>query len=197
MSWFEYILLVLGISLDIFAAMEIQGAMLANVRKRALLVACSIVTVLQLAFYCGGYLICYLLESGGIVPKADNLGEVIAVIIYAGLGIRLLVKAFKREFIPEVRRANGLKAEEYIMMITITTCYTLAAGCASGFAGADIWYMVVAIICCSIIVVICGLYSGLHFGFQNKTVVYVCGAVLLWAAGADVLLSDIMKLYSF
>ena len=51
MSTFESILIIIGISLDIFAAMEIHGAMLADVKKKTLAIA-SVVTVgLQLLFF--------------------------------------------------------------------------------------------------------------------------------------------------
>lgn len=33
MNWIENILIIAGISLDIFAAMEIEGAMLADVKR--------------------------------------------------------------------------------------------------------------------------------------------------------------------
>ena len=47
MSWIENILIIAGISLDIFAAMEIEGAMLADVKRKSLMIASTIVTVLQ------------------------------------------------------------------------------------------------------------------------------------------------------
>ena len=54
MSWIENILIIAGISLDIFAAMEIEGAMLADVKRKSLMIASTIVTVLQLIFFFGG-----------------------------------------------------------------------------------------------------------------------------------------------
>ena len=39
MSWIENILIIAGISLDIFAAMEIEGAMLADVKRKSLMIA--------------------------------------------------------------------------------------------------------------------------------------------------------------
>ena len=63
MSWIENILIIAGISLDIFAAMEIEGAMLADVKRKSLMIASTIVTVLQLIFFFGGYFVCYELEK--------------------------------------------------------------------------------------------------------------------------------------
>ena len=72
MSWIENILIIAGISLDIFAAMEIEGAMLADVKRKSLMIASTIVTVLQLIFFFGGYFVCYELEKHQIIQNAGN-----------------------------------------------------------------------------------------------------------------------------
>ena len=79
MNWIENILIIAGISLDIFAAMEIEGAMLADVKRKSLLIACTIVTLLQLIFFFGGYFICYETLEGcakEVVSKAKKAGVV-------------------------------------------------------------------------------------------------------------------------
>ena len=55
MNTLENILIIAGISLDVFASMEIQGAMLQKVNKKTLLVVSTIVSLLQLMFFIGGY----------------------------------------------------------------------------------------------------------------------------------------------
>ena len=37
-----------------------------------------------------------------------------------------------------------------------------------------------------------GIYTGYHFGFEQKTKVYIVGAILFWAAGIDVIV-DVYK----
>ena len=51
MSWLENLLMIAGILLDVFAAMEIQGAMIARIRKRTIVIACTVVAGLELIFY--------------------------------------------------------------------------------------------------------------------------------------------------
>ena len=46
MNTLENILIIAGISLDVFASMEIQGAMLQKVNKKTLLVVSAIVSLL-------------------------------------------------------------------------------------------------------------------------------------------------------
>ena len=43
MNWMENLLIVAGVSLDIFAAMECQGSLVAKINKKNLTVICGIV----------------------------------------------------------------------------------------------------------------------------------------------------------
>ncbi len=190
MNWYDNLLIIAGISLDIFAAMEIEGAMLAEVRKKQLAIACTLVTLLQVGFFSGGYFICYYLEQAGVIQDVEWVGYVLATVVFGLLGLRLMVKAVKREFIHEKRREITVRG--YIRIIAITTMYTLFAGCVCGLIGSNIIIMLVMIIVSSILVVIAGLYTGYHFGFASKTVAYVIGAILLWVAGVEMLVVNVM-----
>jgi len=184
MNWIENVLIIGGISLDIFAAMEIEGAMLAEVKKKSLAIACALVTILQLGFFFGGYLTCYQLVSTGIFEHPDWLGYTIASIVFALLGIRLIIKAIRREFINETR--GEIKVSKYIKIIAVASLYTLVAGCAYGLIGTNVLGILLVIIICSLLVVVGGLYTGYHFGFEKKTLAYVAGALLLWIAGVEI-----------
>ena len=43
MNWIENVLIIAGVSLDIFAAMECQGALVAKVDKKQLSVICALI----------------------------------------------------------------------------------------------------------------------------------------------------------
>jgi len=188
MTYLEMILIIGGISLDIFAAMEIEGAMLAEVKRKSLLTACTLVTVLQLVFFFGGYFVCHELAEYGQIERALWVGQVIAICVFALLGVRLLVKAIKREFINET--CGEITVSKYIKIILVTSVYTLIAGCACGFMGVNWFFMLFVIILCSVLVVLGGIYTGYHFGFQAKTIAYVIGAILLWGAGVEILIEN-------
>lgn len=193
MNWIENILIIAGISLDIFAAMEIEGAMLADVKRKALILACTLVALLQLLFFFGGYTVCYLIGQYNVVMNAETVGYMVAVVVFAMLGVRLIVKAIKREFIHEKRR-DGIRVADYIKIIAVTSFYTLVAGCACGFVGTSVLMMAFVILVCSVLVVVGGLYTGYHFGFESKTGAYVIGAILLWIAGGETLLRSVLHI---
>lgn len=191
MNWIENILIIAGISLDIFAAMEIEGAMLADVKRKSLIIACTLVAMLQLLFFFGGYTACYLIDQYDVVLNGQAVGYIVAVIVFALLGVRLIVKAIKKEFVHEKRR-DGIKVSDYIKIIAVTSFYTLVAGCACGFVGTSVVMMAIVILVCSVLVVVGGLYTGYHFGFESKTGAYVIGAILLWIAGGETLLRSVL-----
>ncbi|MCF0131610.1 MAG: manganese efflux pump [Pseudobutyrivibrio sp.] len=193
MSLLESMLIIGGISLDIFAAMEIQGAMLPQVKKINLAKFCLIVSILQLGFFLIGFTVCYLLSEHGIISQPEYYGQFLAVGVFVLLGARLMAKAIRREFVHE-RRKDSITVKEILNYILLTCSYTLAIGCVFGLVGVIVWQVLLIIVIITVLVVITGLYSGLHYGFQNKTIVYAVGAVLLWIAGVEILLHEILMI---
>ena len=55
MNWIENVLIIAGVSLDIFAAMECQGALVAKVDKKQLSVICALIAVWQLCALALGF----------------------------------------------------------------------------------------------------------------------------------------------
>jgi putative Mn2+ efflux pump MntP len=192
MSWLENLLIIAGILLDIFAAMEIQGAMIAKLKKRTILIACAVVASSELVFYFGGYAICRLLSFRGYLADPVKDGETIAAVIVALLGIRLILKAIRSEFIQEKRR-DSLLVFDYIRIVIVSSFYTAAAGCACGLVGITIWQIIAIILVISVLMVFGGLYTGMHFGFEKKTIAYIVGALLLWGVGAEILINRVIN----
>ena len=191
MSWMEDLLIVLGISLDIFAAMECQGSLVARIDKRHLSLICVLTAAVQLlALYFGHFLSSlYCLKY----PKTDELilGQVIAMLIFLGLGVRLIVKAIRNEHVEEHLEKNpGIR--RFIRMAAVSSIYTILAGIAFGFLGTNLAAILVMIVVLTVIVVAGGMYTGYRLGFTSKSTVYVIGAVLLFLAAGDVLVRRIL-----
>ena len=202
MNWIENVLIIAGVSLDIFAAMECQGALVAKVDKKQLSVICALIAVWHLfeldfsvlpglcALALGNYL-SGLLYRNELAHDENFVGLVIAAVIFFGLGIRLIAKAIKNEWVNE-RREESLDVKKFLRMTAVTSIYTLLAGIAFGFLGTNVALMLIIIVCMTIAFVVLGVYTGYHLGFQHKTKAYVGGALLLWIAGIDVIVRHIM-----
>ena len=191
MNWVENLLIVAGISLDIFGAMECQGSLVNKVNKKLLSGICVLMAVCQLiALFLGHFLSDLFCKSH---PMSDErfLGEILAMVIFFGLGIRLIAKAIKNEWVNE-RREESLDVKKFLRMTAVTSIYTLLAGIAFGFLGTNVALMLIIIVCMTIAFVVLGVYTGYHLGFQHKTKAYVGGALLLWIAGIDVIVRHIM-----
>ncbi len=193
MSWIENLLIIAGILLDVFAAMEVQGSMVPRIRKRTVIIACAVVAALELVFYFVGYLICWLLSDKGYISNPTYYGEAVAAIVLALLGIRLIIKAIRREFVQE-KRKDFLSVWDYIRIIVVSSVYTAAAGCVCGLVGITIWQMIIMIVVISVVMVILGLYTGLHYGFTVKTFAYVVGAILLWCVSGEMLVHRVLDI---
>ena len=179
MNWIENVLIIAGVSLDIFAAMECQGALVAKVDKKQLSVICALIAVWQLCALALGNYLSGLLYRNELAHDENFVGLVIAAVIFFGLGIRLIAKAIKNEWVNE-RREESLDVKKFLRMTAVTSIYTLLAGIAFGFLGTNVALMLL------------GVYTGYHLGFQHKTKAYVGGALLLWIAGIDVIVRHIM-----
>lgn len=195
MNYLQGILIVAGISLDLLATMEVEGAKLGEIRRKTLLLNSLLITGLQLGFFFGGYYICHYIDQIEVFAneKTAWLGEVIAFLVFALLGVRLYVKAIRHEFVDE--RRETISRKTYVRIILVTTIYTLFAGCATGFLEFPPLFLLITIIICSIIVVFAGVYMGYMFGFRAKTVFYAIGAAVLWAAGVNILYHLITRTY--
>ena len=191
MNLIENILIIAGISLDIFADVECQGSLVAKVEKKQLAALCGVIMVWQLAALALGDRLTVFLYGNGAAKNETVVGFALAAAIFFGLGIRLLVKAVRNERIHE-RREEGLKLRRSFRMAAATSIYTLLAGMAFGLLGTNLKLMLVTITLLTIMVVVTGTYTGYHFGYEYKRRAYIGGAFLLWIAGADVVIRDIL-----
>lgn len=194
MNWIENLLIIAGASLDIFAVMECQGALVKKVDKKQLSLVCIIVAILQLiALYLGFVLTRYLYILNPVSDEA-LLGEILAAMIFFCLGIRLIIKGVRNERIEESLKAN-IDMKKIIHIAGATCLYTVLSGVAFGFVGTSLPIILIMIVLVSVAVSILGTYTGYHFGFEQKGKVYIVGAALLWVAGADVVVRQILHLF--
>ena len=194
MNWVENLLIVAGISLDIFGAMECQGSLVNKVNKKLLSGICVLMAVCQLiALFLGHFLSDLFCKSH---PMSDErfLGEILAMVIFFGLGIRLIVKAIRNERVEEHLETN-LGIHRFVRLATVSSLYTVLAGIAFGFVGTNLVAILIMIVVITIAFVIGGMYTGYHWGFTSKTTVYTVGAILLWIAGIDVLLQRVLSIF--
>ena len=191
MNWMENLLIVAGVSLDIFAAMECQGSLVAKINKKNLTVICGIVALAQLITLYLGHFLSSLFCRYRSVPDEKLLGQIISMVIFMILGIRLMVKAIRNEHVEE-HLEHHLGIRRFVRMACISGIYTLLTGIAFGFLETNVLMILLMIVVCTVAFVIGGIYTGYRVGYEAKTKVYIVGALLLWVAGLDVLFGRIL-----
>ena len=191
MNWMENLLIVAGVSLDIFAAMVCQGSLVAKINETNLTVICGIVALAQLITLYLGHFLSSLFCRYRSVPDEKLLGQIISMVIFVILGIRLMVKAIRNEHVEE-HLEHHLGIRRFVRMACISGIYTLLTGIAFGFLETNVLMILIMIVVCTVAFVIGGIYTGYRVGYEAKTKVYIVGALLLWVAGLDVLFGRIL-----
>ena len=192
MSWIEIVLITIGMSLDTFAAVECQGALVAKLEKKRLSMAVTVIALWQtIALLIGSFLVTLLNQYDTQLSGEAFIGRILAILILFGMGLRMFVKAWKNERIVE-KREDGLNIKKTFFSIAKGTIFTILTGIAFAFLEADIKAVLIMIICVTIAMVIIGLYTGYRLGFEQKSKAYIGGGALLIAAGIDVIVRYIV-----
>jgi putative Mn2+ efflux pump MntP len=185
MSWIENLLIITGISMDIFASMECQGALVAKVNKKQLIGICVVTAALQLTALLAGNLLVQWYFANNVPDDGQVLGQILAFLIFIGIGIHLIIKAVKNERIVE-HREEQIPVKSIAKHLIISEIYVSLAGVAFGFLSTGVVALMVMVVAVSALFIVTGIYTGYHFGFEQKGKAYIIGAALLILAGADV-----------
>lgn len=194
MSWIENLLIIIGASLEVFVAMECQGSLVKKINKKTLAKVCMAVVLVQLVTMFLGVFLTELLYRKNPVSDEALLGEILAVLIFVLLAVRLIVLAVKNEWLTE-RLENSMEARKIVHIAGIGGLYAFFAGVAFGCVGTNIPITMAILAVVTIVLIISGAYFGYNFGFEQKKKVYIVGAVLFFIAGADVILRQVMHLF--
>ncbi len=186
MNMIEETVVVLGLSLEIFGAMECQGSLVAKIEKKQLFMFCAILAAGQgLALGIGNFLSLFL-SGQHIQAKEIFLGQAVAAAIFLFLGIRLLLKAWRNERIVE-RREEKFHIKRFLEIYSKGILFTFLAGIALGFLGSSLRVLLVLTLFLTILVTVIGMYTGYRLGFEHKMKAYVLGGLLLIAGSVDVI----------
>lgn len=186
MGWIEDLLIIAGTSLDLFAVMACQGSLVQKVNKKQLLALCFAGALCQLVSFGAGFFLADFICRRNPVSNETLPGAAVAIAILFCLGARLVMKAVRNEWVAEhlIARMDGRKLLRGAVAVSL---YTVLIGIAFGFLDTGLIPVLPMLLFITVVFIIAGVYTGYHFGFEQKRKAYTIGAVLLWIAGADVL----------
>lgn len=192
MNIVEALIVILGISLDVFAVMECQGSLVAKVEKKQLLILSSSLAIGQVVALGIGNIISVLLCRSRRQVNEIFLSQVIAAVIFLGLGIHLLLKAWQNERVIE-HREEKFDVFEFARLYIKIGILTILTGLAFGFLESNMVIILTISAILTVLVTIVGIYTGYHLGFEHKMKAYILGGILLIMGGLDVIISRICK----
>ncbi|WP_075721968.1 manganese efflux pump MntP [Roseburia sp. 499] len=192
MNIIEELIIIMGISLDIFAVMECQGSLVAKIEKKHLALMSAVLVVGQVLAIGIGNFLSVLLGRHQSSDYEIFLEEVLAVAIFLCMGIRLLLKAWRNECIIE-HREEKFNMREFVQLYIRNCMFTLLIGIAFGFLGCGMLSIMLMVVIMTVAGTILGMYTGYHLGYEHKVKAYLGGGILLIAAGIDVIVRYVVK----
>lgn len=193
MNIIEELIIITGISLDIFAIMECKGSMMARIEKKHLTWLCGVLVIGQALALGIGDFISVLLSRYKVTAYDSLLGQVLASAIFFCMGVRLLLKAWKNERIQE-RREESFDRKKFIRLYGRISVLALLTGIAFGFLESSMAALLAMIVVMTAAVTVLGIYTGYRLGFEHKVKAYFGGGILLSIAGVDVIIRYIMNI---
>ena len=159
MNVIDELIIIAGISLDIFAAMECQGSLVPKIEKKHLALMCGVLIVGQAAALGIGTVVSVLLRCYRISEYEIFLEGVLAAIIFFCMGIRLLLKAWKNEGIIEHRKEK-FNMPEFLRLWARNSIFALLTGIAVGFLNSNMMVILVMVTAITAAAAVLGMYTG-------------------------------------
>ncbi|MCR6546943.1 manganese efflux pump MntP family protein [Dehalobacterium formicoaceticum] len=187
----EIILLAIGISLDAFAVMTIQGAMIPTIH---------FFNLIKVGVLFGGWQTLVITLSSALTQRyivSNSLMDplyireilgVLATGIFVFLGLYLIWKA-RHHYYVEEKLQERLYVRKTFRLAIVTSLDALLAGISMGIMGVSVTGLLFPFMFISVLAVFLGVYVGHWFGYEPKTNAYYLGATIILVTSLNMALS--------
>ena len=184
----EVLLVAIGLSIDVFVVSDYMGAGFSKINKKNLCCLCLLFGGMQLFAMAVGNLIALVpaLWNGRLERYADRW-EMFSVLIFAGLGVYMLVKGIREETVLE-KRCDTINWKATAGLSVVTSIDALLAGVGLGILDTRIIAEELLMFPVTVIQVIFGVYFGYRLGLQHNKKAYWVGGTLLFLAAVDIII---------
>lgn len=190
MGYFEIALIAIGLSLDVFAATVCQGAMMAKIDRKKLMLMGFIFCLWQLAAVLLGDTIARIPIFHNSTGSIQHLWQYMSAIIFIALAVYMLVRAFRRDYLFEQRQEINFK--RVCLMAVFTSLDAFFAGIGFGFMNAKLRPVIVDILAATILLAVGGTYTGYRLGYEQRNKAYGIGGTILAFAGLEIFVKVII-----
>lgn len=186
MSILENILIVAGVSLNIFLIGQYEGSMVRKVEWKAVFLICLIAAVFESVAMLSGYLLTRIpFFSASESDDLRNFCYFVAAILFLLIASYMIYKAFRRK--PVQERLHEIAYRRIVLEVVLVALFTFLAGIAWGFIGRNIFMATGVIAAATVLACIAGIWVGFREGCRGRYVIYGIGGAMLAFVGAEIL----------
>lgn len=186
MGMAEIIIVSIGLSLDVFVAVAYLGAGFSRIDRRNMILLSLLFGGMQLGALILGNLITLLPFFPG--PHSRHMAdrwETLTVLIFAGLGLYMVLKGVRKEDVLEERK-DEIEWKRVAVLSGVTSIDALFAGVGLGFLDTEMIAQALTLFPVTVLETLLGVYMGYMLGLEHNRKAYWTGGALLLIASLDV-----------
>lgn len=187
MTWYEVLIVSVGLSLDVFAYAMYKGAMISRMQLKKTAKMAVIFAAWQVAAMFVGSLVSEIPLIEEHYRRTEKLYDVLSAVILFAVGIIMIFKAFNGREAAEHREDN-FDVKQLCVWAAITSIDSLLTGISMGFLNTQVNMLIVQLVIVTVVTIVAGLWIGYRLGCQMRYGFMKLGGAILLVAGVDVLL---------
>lgn len=181
MSIWEIVFIAIGLSFDVLAVTIVEGAMLADINKKKLMMLCGIFSGEQVIAVILGNLIT-------LIPIFHNGSKILSLIwtilsfaIFFAMAAFMFYRAWKRE--PIFEKVSDVNFKQVAITGMLVSLDAFFAGIAFGFLNAGLLFVGLFLAVITLAMVWLGIYIGYRLGYEQRTkALFIGGCCILFAS---------------
>ncbi len=196
MGLWQTIVIVIGLSLDVFAYCLYKGAMISEVRKGEITKVVSLFTGFQVGMMVIGTMITQIPALKEKYLSANRIWTFLAAVTFFALGIVMLVKAAKkRHRVIVEKKQDQFNYHVIIFWAFITSIDALIAGVGFGFMGLKLLGSLLIMAVFTAACAIAGFASGYWLGCGPMNKFVAIGGCMVLVGGVDLLVNYLTYIF--
>lgn len=187
MTWYEVLIVSVGLSLDVFAYALYKGAMVSEINVKKVIKMAAVFALWQVGAMFTGSMISEIPLISERYQRAEILYEILSAILFFGVGIIMIGKALHGGEVLE-HREDSFYVKQLCAWSAITSVDSFLAGIGLGLLNTQISLLVLQLAVVTVATIVAGIWIGYRLGCQMRYGAMKLGGVMLFLAGMDVLM---------
>ena len=196
MELWQTLIIVIGLSLDVFAYCLYKGAMISEVKKASITKAVSLFTGFQVGMMVVGTMITHIPVFRNLYLSANRLWSCLAAFAFFAIGITMVVKSARRSKKKiEEQKQDVFNWKVILLWAFVTSIDALIAGVGFGFMGLRLLATLAIMAIITALSSIAGFAAGYWLGCGPMNKFVLIGGCMVLFGGADLLVNYLTYIF--